>query len=211
MSESGSQETTEELEDTSADVENDDSQSENQDRAEDATDMDDERDDEKDLGLEEKLEAVEKERDEFKEKYLRKVADLDNLRKRKQEEIQEYKKYASKSILEDLLEVLDNFDRAMESMDFESEDVHEGVELIYDQLSEIIQKEAVEPIKAEGEPFDPHLHEGMMQEERNDLDEQIVLDVFKKGYKLHDRVLRPAQVKVGIPVSSDDEDESIDN
>lgn len=155
--------------------------------------------------LEEKVEALEQERDEFKEKYLRKMADLDNLKKRHEEEKDKLRKYAHKDVLSDLLEVIDNFDRALDSMNFESEEVADGIDMISRQLKEVLEKHNAEPIDAEGEPFDPNIHEAMMQEEDPALEEERVKEVFQKGYRLHDRILRPAQVKVGVPSQDTDE------
>lgn len=161
---------------------------------------------------EETMERLREEREEFREKYLRKVADLENLRKRKDQQLREHRKYAHRDLLGDLLEVLDNFERALESMEFENEDVREGCEMIHQQLRELLERYDVEPMRAEGEPFDPHRHEGMMQEEREDLDRSEVLEVFKEGYVYHDRVLRPARVKVGRPaVEEAEEDEGNTN
>ncbi len=145
------------------------------------------------------LEQLRAKRDEYEDKYLRKVADLQNLRKRKKREREEYKKYAHEDVARDLLEIVDNFERALDNMNFENESVREGVEMIRDQMLELLSKYDVEPMEAEGETFDPHRHEAMMKEEREDLDEQTVLEVFKQGYTLHDRVLRAASVKVGMP------------
>ncbi|MGM0381141.1 MAG: nucleotide exchange factor GrpE [bacterium] len=156
----------------------------------------------------EELEQLKDQRDEMEEKYLRRTADLKNLRDRTKQEKQELMKYANDNLLADLLEVIDNFDRALQQMNFENEEVAEGVEMIKSQLDDLLDKYDVEPIKAEGEPFDPHKHEGMMREEREDLEQKEVLEVFKKGFKLHDRVLRPASVKVGVPVSSEDKGEA---
>lgn len=153
--------------------------------------------------FERRIEELEAERDEFKEKYLRKVADLDNLRKRKQEEQEKQQKYANKNLLEDLLEIVDNFDRALDSMEFESGEVEDGIRMIRQQLDDLLDRYNVERIDAAGQRFDPNYHEGMMQEVRDDLDEREVLEVFQEGYTLHDRVLRPAQVKVGVPESNE--------
>lgn len=158
---------------------------------------------EEDEDPEETIERLREEKEQFREKYLRKVADVENLRKRKEEELREQRKYAHRDLLEDLLEVQDNFERALKSMEFENEDVREGNEMIHRQLEELLERYDVEPMRAEGEPFDPHRHEGMMQEEREGLDQPEVLEVFKEGYVYHDRVLRPARVKVGMPPSED--------
>lgn len=185
-------------------------------------DVDDEEGSDQDPGLEgdpdieaddpqEAIERLQEERDKFREKYLRKVADFENLRKRKQKELEDKRKYANQRVLKDLLEVVDNFERAMESMSFENEDVREGNEMIHQQLVNLLERHDVRQIEAEGEPFDPHRHEGMMQEEREDLEDARVLEVFKKGYLYHDRVLRPARVKVGVPPSDADEEQPPEN
>ncbi len=160
--------------------------------------------------LHEKIEAIEEERDELEEKYLRKVADLDNLRKRNNEEKKKLRKYAHKDVLDDLLEVIDNLNRALDSMEFESEDVADGIDMIRRQLMELLEKHNAEPMEVEGETFDPNLHDAMMQEKKENLNEKKVLDVFKEGYMLHDRVLRPAQVKVGVPADQSNDSESSD-
>jgi len=150
------------------------------------------------------LEELRNEREEYEQKYLRKVADLKNLRKRKEKEKEEFRKYAHTDVLSDLLDIIDNFERALDSMEIENEDVREGVEMIETQLRALLDKYDVEPIDAEGQRFDPHKHEGMMREKRDDIDEQTVVEAFKKGYELHDRVLRPASVKVAVPEKNED-------
>ncbi len=149
-----------------------------------------------------KIEELVSQAEDFREKYLRRTADLENLRKRFDQEKKRYKKYASSDLLRDLLEVVDNLERALDSLEFENTGVKRGVEMIYEQLLSLLDKYQVEPIEAEGKPFDPEYHEGLMREEREELDEQTVVEVFKKGYKLHKRILRPAAVKVGVPGDS---------
>lgn len=151
----------------------------------------------------EALNQAKNKRDHFKEKYLRKVADLKNLKQRKEKEAKKQRKYANKELLFDLLEILDNFNRALESMNFESEDVNEGVSMIKKQLDDLLKKYEVKEINAKGEEFDPNYHEAMMQEKRPGIDKRIVLEVLQKGYTIHDQVLRPAQVKVSVPVDND--------
>ncbi len=153
-----------------------------------------------------RLKELQQKRDEYEDKFLRRTADLENLRKRHRQEKQDLMKYASVELLSDFLEIIDNFDRAFESLQFENEEVREGMTMIRSQLDELLDKYQVKPIEAEGQPFNPHEHEGMMKEEREDLDRQTVVEEFKKGYKLHDRILRPSAVKVGVPVSSSDSD-----
>lgn len=168
---------------------------------------------ENELTPEERIEELKKERDEYKEKFLRKSADLKNLRERKKQERKEYMKYANKSLLKDLLEVIDNFERAIEfeSENQEGEENDDGIRMIHDQLVELLVDYDVEKINAEDEDFDPHKHEAMMREERDDLDQQTVLEVFNEGYMLHDRVLRPAKVKVGVPANNESNEELSDD
>lgn len=156
----------------------------------------------------EEFEEIKEERDELEEKVLRKTADLDNLRKRKRKDEKKLRKYSGEDVLGDLLEVIDNFDRALDSIEIENDDVHEGIDMIRKQLLELLSKHDVKPMEAEGEPFDPHQHEAMMQEERADLDQETVVEVFTEGYTFHDRVLRPASVKVGKPTSQQNQDKS---
>ncbi|MFB6355385.1 MAG: nucleotide exchange factor GrpE [bacterium] len=159
----------------------------------------------------EEYEQIKQERDELEEKYLRRTADLDNLRKRHRKEKEEYEKYSNVELLKDIFEVADNFDRALDSMGIESDDVQQGVKMIRDQLFEVIEKHNVEQIEAEEEPFDPHKHEAMMMEEREDVDEKTVVDVFEKGYELYDRVIRPASVKVAKPAENSRDDQNEKN
>ncbi len=153
------------------------------------------------------LEKLVDEAEEFKEKYLRRTADLDNLRKRFKQEKKRYRKFANLELLRDLLEVIDNLERALDSLKYDNEGVQQGIEMVYDQLFTLLNKYNVEEIEALNQPFDPQQHEAMMKEEREDLDRQTVLEVFKKGYKLYERVLRPAAVKVGVPVKSNSKNE----
>lgn len=150
------------------------------------------------------------ERDEFHDKYMRKMADLQNLRKRKQQEKKEYVKYAHRDMARDLLEVIDNFDRALENMEFENESARDGIQMIREQMLDLLERHHVQSMDAQGDPFDPHRHEALAQEEREDLDQEKVVEVFREGYTLHDRVLRPAGVKVGVPADQTTSDSTDD-
>jgi len=143
---------------------------------------------------------LEKELEETKNRYLRLHADFDNFRKRTQKEKEEWYQYASMNIIEKLLPVVDNFERALISLDSQSEEVQSmlaGMKMIYRQLTEILQKEGLEPIPAVGESFDPNIHEAIMQvtPEEGQADGQVV-EELRKGYRFKDRVLRPTLVKV---------------
>lgn len=146
------------------------------------------------------LEQKEKELSEEKDKYLRLHADFDNFRKRVQKEKNEWVMYASQGLLEKLLPVIDNLDRALGSLDQENNDIKglvSGVEMIHKQLMDTLKQEGLERIEAVGQEFDPFLHEAMMQvpAEEDQEDNQIV-EELRKGYKFKDRVIRPTMVKV---------------
>jgi molecular chaperone GrpE len=127
-------------------------------------------------------------------------ADFDNYRKRSLREKEEWVKYAAQNLIEKLLPVMDNLDRAVESVEVQSDETRnilEGVRMIQRQMFEVLQKEGLSEIEALNEFFDPVCHEAVMQTPAEDgqQDNQIV-EVLRKGYRYHDRVLRAAMVKV---------------
>ncbi len=135
---------------------------------------------------------------EFYEKCLRIQADYDNARKRLERERQEFIKFAQFNIIQDFLAVLDDFERAFESAK-QTKDIEKlirGLEMIGKDLYSLLKKYGVEEIDAQNKAFDPQFHEALMQEERSDVPENTVIEVLQKGYKLHDKLLRPAKVKV---------------
>lgn len=135
--------------------------------------------------------------DEFKDRYLRTLADFENYRKRADREKTDFYKYALQGVLKELLPVLDNFDRALEHAE-EGDDFHKGVLLIYKQLLDVLRKNGVKPIEESGVKFDPNIHEGVVREEDPSVPSHTVTAVLQKGYFLHDRLLRPAMVKVAV-------------
>jgi molecular chaperone GrpE len=138
-----------------------------------------------------------KENRELKDRVVRTLADFENYRKRADREKQEYFKYALADTLRDLLPVLDNFDRALEHAE-EGDEFHKGVLLIYKQLFDVLKKHGVRPIDEKLVKFDPNVHEAVVREENPDVPNHSVVDVLQKGYFLHDRLLRPALVKVAV-------------
>jgi len=143
------------------------------------------------------------------------IADYENSKKRAEREKAEFFKYAVEGVIKDLIIVVENIERgieaAKESRDFDS--LNEGIQLIHKQLGEFLKKRDVTVIKAQGEPFDPNLHEAVMHIESEDVEENAVIEEFQRGYLLHDRVIRPSMVSVsrGKPqtenTSPDDEGE----
>ena len=152
--------------------------------------------------LQRRIEELEAENSELKSQYLRKSADFENFRKRMFREKEEAVKYANSGVLSDIITIIDDFERAIksseESRDFDS--FHSGIELIEKQFTGMLERNwGMKRFESEGEPFDPQKHEALNAEEQEGIDEETVLDVYQKGYFLHDRVLRNAKVKVGIP------------
>ncbi|SER80204.1 nucleotide exchange factor GrpE [Salisediminibacterium halotolerans] len=135
---------------------------------------------------------------EMEEKLLRVQADYDNFRRRTKQEKEAAAKYRSQNLAESLLPAIDNFERAMMITPEaeETQSLLKGVQMVYNQLLEALEKEGVTPIASVGEPFDPHYHQAVMQEESAEYDSNIVIEEMQKGYRLNDRVLRPAMVKV---------------
>lgn len=134
---------------------------------------------------------------EVQDRYVRTLADFENFRKRSEREKSDFYKYALSGLLKELLPVLDNFDRALEHAE-EGDDFHKGVLLVYKQLFGILQKYGLRPIEQSGVPFDPKIHEAVVREENSSVPSHTVVAVLQKGYFLHDRVLRPAMVKVAV-------------
>jgi molecular chaperone GrpE len=133
----------------------------------------------------------------WRDRYLRTLADFENFRKRTEREKQEFFKYALAGTLKDLLPVLDNFDRSLEHAE-EGDEFHRGMHLIYKQLYDILKKHGLRPIEDAGVPFDPNIHEAVVREENPTVPSHTVVAILQKGYFLHDRLLRPAMVKVAV-------------
>ena len=135
---------------------------------------------------------------EEENRYLRLRADFENLRRRSQLDLQAAEKYRAQSLLTDLLPIIDNFERALQ-VKVTSEDaqsLYKGIEMVYNALIDATKKEGLEVIPAVGEPFDPNVHQAVMQESDSEKESGIVLKELQKGYKLKDRVLRPSMVSV---------------
>ena len=131
------------------------------------------------------------------DRYLRTLADFENYRKRADREKSEFFRYATAGLIKDLLPVLDNFDRALDHAE-EGDEFHKGVLLIYKQLFDVLQKNGLKSIDEVGVHFDPNIHEGVIREEDPSVPSHTVAAILQKGYFLHDRLLRPALVKVAV-------------
>jgi molecular chaperone GrpE len=135
--------------------------------------------------------------EDFRDRYMRTLADFENFRKRSEREKADFQRYALGSVIRDLLPVLDNFDRALEHAE-EGDEFHKGVSLIYKQLFDVLQRHGLKPITESGVRFDPNFHEAVIREEDPSVPSHTVTAILQKGYFLHDRLLRPAMVKVAV-------------
>lgn len=146
------------------------------------------------------IKNLKKKFEEMQEEFLRKAAEMENLRKRLEREKSDYLQYALSEHLKELLGVMDNFERALESKNQgEEESLQKGVEMIHKQLYDLLLKQGVKQITIEENRYDPHLHQAFITEESDLVTELQVAEELQKGYTIHDRLLRPSLVKVYIP------------
>lgn len=131
----------------------------------------------------------------LEDNFVRLQADFVNYKRRTEQERKDYIELGSKKVLNELLTVIDNFERAIEAHTNE-ESFKEGVELIYKQLLELLNKNNVTEMKCLNEKFDPEFHHAVLVEEKQGVEEGIIIDVLQKGYLIGEKVLRPAMVKV---------------
>lgn len=148
--------------------------------------------------LQEKVDKLEEELKQSENKYLRLYAEFENFKRRKNKEIETNNVYKSQKVITEILPSLDNLERALqvESDNEEIKSLLKGVEMVYEGLLNVLKSEGVELIETENAQFDPNYHHAVMQEEDSEKESGAILDTFQKGYKLKDRVIRPAMVKV---------------
>lgn len=156
--------------------------------------------------LTEALAAVTAERDDLRDQLLRKSADFDNYRKRMMKEKDEARQYANSALLEDLCQVLDDFERAIRSSegakDFTA--FHSGIVMIEGQFASMLERKYnLKRLEALGKSFNPEHHEAIAMEPAEEGKETVVVEEYQKGYQLHDRVLRTSKVKVGHPKTAE--------
>jgi len=141
------------------------------------------------------FEQVRAERDQLVDRVARLQAEFENARKRTERERLEFRDYATGVAVEQFLPVLDNFELALKS-NGTAEQMRLGVELIVKQMEEVLRQMQISPIPTVGEPFDPRMHEALGAVERDDMPDNYVAEEIRRGYKLRDRMLRPAMVRV---------------
>lgn len=152
--------------------------------------------------------GVEEQLNEQKEKVLRLSAEFENFKKRKQREIDEFKKFANETIFRQLLSVVDNLERAIDSATEAVEETRllEGVKLTHKEILKLFESFNVKLIEADDQPFDPNFHQAVTHAQNNDVPDNSVTNVLQKGYLLHDRLLRPAMVVVSKKVEKQTQD-----
>ncbi len=155
----------------------------------------------------EEIAAIEAERDDFKDKFMRALADAENMRKRADRDRREAENYGGSKLARDLLPVYDNMRRALTSADEAEQDVNaallEGVELTMRELISVFKKHGIDPITPEvGDKFDPQLHQAMFEAPVPGTKAGDIIQVAAEGFMLHDRLLRPAQVGVSSTPAS---------
>ncbi len=145
------------------------------------------------------LEQKTKEADEANDKYLRTYADFENYRKRVQRDLADFRKYANEQLALELLSVVDHLGLALKHAaegGETNEGLRQGVELVYKQFRDVLEKFGIKPFNAEGEPFDPAKHDAVMQVPTSETADNTVVQVFQEGYLYYDKVLRHAKVGV---------------
>jgi molecular chaperone GrpE len=151
--------------------------------------------------LEAQVAALQGENESLRGQYMRIAADFDNFRKRQSRDHDDLRLQITCSTLSEILPVVDNFDRARQQLNPQSEEaqnLHRSYQGLYKQLVEVFKQLGVSPMRVEGEPFDPNLHEAVMREESDQHPEDVVIEELQRGYHLNGRVLRHALVKVSM-------------
>jgi len=146
------------------------------------------------------------EQDDYREKWLRALADLDNYRKRVERERADERKYRALDVLREVLVIADNLQRAL-GAGGGVDDLKRGVEMILRQLDGLLKDFGVRRIETVGEPFDPEVHDAVSRQEDPDVERPTVSEELQAGYVMHDRLLRPAMVVVAMPGGPDEEPE----
>ncbi len=148
------------------------------------------------------LETAKQEAKETYDRFLRVSAEFENYKKRSAREMDDFRKYANQSLVKEMLAVVDNLERALNSSNGNSSNdkcMADGVNLTLKEILKVFEKFNVKPIESIGQPFDPNFHQAMMQEETEDYSENTVITELQKGYLIHDRLLRPSMVVVAAP------------
>ena len=146
--------------------------------------------------LQEQIRLKDEEIANQKDTFLREKAELENFKKRLTKEKDDFVQFANERLLQELIQIEDNLERALEVPNATLESLKEGVEMIQKQFSTFLKNQKVEPIEAIGKPFDPTLHEVLNQQESEEHEENTIIEEYSKGYTLNGRILRSAKVVI---------------
>lgn len=148
------------------------------------------------------VEELQKKLEVLNQQYVRLAADFDNYRKRQAQERENLLKYGSENALKKMIEVLDNFERGQKALEKveDCQTVKDSFNLVHKQVIETLEKLGLEPIETEGKEFDPNFHDAVMQTPNAEVPEHTILNELQKGYKLGEKVLRPALVNVATSI-----------
>ena len=146
--------------------------------------------------VESELEALRAEKANYLDRLARLQAEFDNFRKRSVRDQQDFRDYALAEALRSLLPILDSLDRALKTTGVSVDDFRSGIELVDKQFHDALSKLGVEPVGAEGEIFDPNLHQAVQMVDTDEVEDHRVIDELQRGYRIKDRLLRPAMVRV---------------
>jgi molecular chaperone GrpE len=146
--------------------------------------------------LEGEMETLRAERANYLDRLARLQAEFDNYRKRSAKEQQDFRDYALAEALKSLLPILDSLDRALKTNEASVQDFRSGIELIDKQFHDALSRLGVEPIPAQGEVFDPNSHQAVQMVDTDEVEDNHVIDELQRGYRIKDRLLRPAMVRV---------------
>jgi molecular chaperone GrpE len=152
-----------------------------------------------DEAIQEELQTLQQEISHFRELYLRKLADFDNYRKRQERDMVEFRRYSNAELMRDCLPVLDNLERALAAPAGDGKGLRDGVELVLKQFRDILGRHGLSQVDPVDQPFDPALHEAIQRYEVSGVEEATVVQVLQKGYRLGERLVRPALVIVAVP------------
>lgn len=153
----------------------------------------------------EKLRTRAEERDQYLDLLKRTQADFENYQKRNQREREQERRYMHRGLALDLLPAIDNLERAMQAAKQAGEtgSLVQGIAMVQSQILSALQKNGITKIEAQGQTFDPNLHQAVMQQPSSDQPANTVVQVLEQGFMIHDRVLRPARVIVAVPAEND--------
>ncbi len=160
-------------------------------------------------GLKEELKEVKEEKEEYHDRLLHLQADFENYKKRQREKTEARLRKEREKLIEEFIPIYDNLTRALKSHEENEEEksLIEGIEKIYAQFDELLDKKEIEPMDAEGEKFDPSKHEALMKIESDEYEDNEVIEEFEKGYYYEGQVLKPSKVKVNVKSDTKDRNE----